>query len=78
MRGARRRVQLEIEMKNRQAWHMAGLTGAAMAGKLPPFERCFGKRPAPGRRQSPAVLAAMGRALAAAWGAKMNDLPEGS
>lgn len=78
MRGARQRLRLEIEMRNRQAWNTASLTGLAFAGKLPAFERCFGGGPQAGPPQSPPVLAAMGRALAAAWGAKMPDPPEGS
>lgn len=77
MRGAAQRIKLEIEMRNRQAWNTASLTGAAMGGKLPAYETCFGPaRPSARRRQSPEVLAAMGRALAAVWGAKRIETPE--
>lgn len=77
MRGAQQRLRLEIEMRNRQAWNTASLTGLAMAGKLPAFDRCFGTGGAtPGPPQPPATLALMGRVLAAAWGAKLPDQPE--
>lgn len=79
MRGARRRLTLEIEMRNRQAWNTASFVAAALAGKLPPFDQCFGSSaPAPGKPQSPPVLAAMGRALAMAWRAEMKVPPKES
>ncbi|CAM3090459.1 hypothetical protein PANO111632_02605 [Paracoccus nototheniae] len=78
MRGAAQRIKRDIEMRNRQAWNTARLTGAAMVGKLPDYEKCFGRGNVKhGKPQPPAVLAAMGRALAAVWGAKMPDQTEG-
>lgn len=70
MRAARQRVSLEIEMRNRQSWNTAALTGGAMAGKLKPYEQVFG-RPSlsAGKPQSPDVMQAMCNALAKAWGA---------
>ena len=45
------------------------MTGAAMAGKLPKFEKVFRPQIKPGAAQSAAVLEANIRAMAKAWGA---------
>lgn len=74
MDGARARIEREIEMANRQAWNIAALTGAAFGGKLPKYEKVFGRGPLrSGAPQSPAVVEAQLKALAAAWGAKLPD-----
>ncbi len=70
MDGARQRIELEIEMRNRQAWNTAAMVGGAMVGKLAPYEKVFGARLAPGREQSEDVMQAMCNALAIAWGAE--------
>lgn len=77
MRGAAQRVEREIEMRNRQAYNAAALSGAAFAGKLPRFERAFRKQVAvvrarSARPQPAAVLEANLRALAKAWGADIK------
>lgn len=70
MRGARERVQLDIDMQNRLAWQTACLSGLAFAGKLPEFDKVF---PAKGKTQSgpqsPEVQEQMLKVLAAGWGA---------
>lgn len=73
MRGARQRVEMEIEMRNRQAWNTAALVGGAMAGKLPAYEKVFGAHLAPGKPQSEDVMQAMCNALAIAWGAEREE-----
>lgn len=73
MDGARARIEREIETANRNAWNTAALVGAAMAGKLPSYDKVFGKRMQPAGRQSPDVLSANLRALAVAWGAVPAD-----
>lgn len=78
MDGARARIERQIEMANRQSWNTAALTGAAFGGKLPKFEKVFGRGPLRhGAPQSPAVQEAQLRALAAAWGAKMPEQQHG-
>lgn len=74
MQGAVRRIEREAEMSNRQAWNTASMTGAAMAGKLKPYESVFRPRIKAGVAQSPAVLEANLRALAMAWGAEAVKL----
>lgn len=73
MDGARARIEREIETANRSAWNTAALVGAAMAGKLPAYDKVFGRKIKPQPAQSAAVLDANLRALAAAWGAKERD-----
>lgn len=73
MRGAQKRAEMQIEVSNRQAYNTAALTGGAMAGKLPAFEKVFGKRAAQlksGAKQSAQALEANLRVLAIAWGAQ--------
>lgn len=69
MDGARDRIERDIDMKNRLAWNTAALVGAAMAGKMPSFDKAFGKRIQQQAAQSAEVLDANLRALAIAWGA---------
>lgn len=69
MQGAIRRMEREADGRNLQTYNGAALTGAAMAGKLPKFERVFRPRPKAGAVQSAEVLEANLRALARAWGA---------
>lgn len=73
MRGARERVQLDIDMQNRLAWQTACLSGLAFAGKLPKFDKVFpatgGARSGP---QSPEVQEQMLKRLAAGWGAAIS------
>ena len=72
MEGAAQRIERELESQNRQAWNTAALVGAAVGGKLPAYDRVFGRkkaRPAPLSRQPGQVVAAMVHQLAAAWGA---------
>lgn len=69
MRGAARRIERDAEVLNRHAWGNAAMTGAAMAGKLKPFEQVFRPKLQAGARQSAEVLEANLRALAKAWGA---------
>lgn len=69
MRGAGQRIEREIEMSNRHAYNTAALVGGAMAGKLPDFDKVFGRKLRPSKPQSEAVLEANLRALAIAWGA---------
>ncbi|RRH71993.1 hypothetical protein [Falsigemmobacter faecalis] len=70
MRGARGRIELQIDLQNRLAWQTAALSGAAFVGKLPAFEKVF---PEHGGRevqpQTPEHQEGFLRALAAAWGA---------
>lgn len=73
MEGALARIERDVEMANRQAWNTAALTGAAFGGKMPPFEKVFGRKITHGRPQSPAVVEAQLHALAAAWGASRPD-----
>lgn len=73
MEGARARVEREIETANRTAWNTAALVGAAMAGKLPSYDKVFGRKLKPQAAQSAAVLDANLRALAIAWGAVSAD-----
>lgn len=73
MDGARARVEREIETANRTAWNTAALVGAAMAGKLPPYDKVFARKIQPQPAQSAAVLDANLRALAIAWGAVSAD-----
>lgn len=73
MDGARARIEREIETANRSAWNTAALVGAAMAGKLPSYDKVFGRKIKRQPAQSAAVLDANLRALAAAWGAKERD-----
>lgn len=69
MQGAIKRFQREAEAANLQTYNVAALTGAAMAGKLPKFDRVFRPKIKPGVKQSAEVLEANLRALARAWGA---------
>lgn len=71
MRGARARIDIQIEMSNRQAWNTAALTGGAMAGKLPAYEKIFGGLRA-GATQTPEVQQTMCDTLAKNWGAVME------
>lgn len=68
MTGAGRRIERQADMLNRHSWGTAAMTGAAMAGKLPKFERVFRPRIKQGAAQSAEVLEANLRALAKAWG----------
>lgn len=68
MRGAQKRIELQIEISNRQAYNTAALTGGAMAGKLPAFEKVFRPAPSAAKPQSADVQEAMLRTLALAWG----------
>lgn len=69
MQGAIKRFEREAEGSNRQTYNAAALTGAAMGGKLPKFEKVFRPRIKPGAAQPAEVLEANLRALARAWGA---------
>ena len=69
MTGAGRRIERQADMLNRHSWGTAAMTGAAMGGKLPKFEKVFRPRIKQGAAQSAEVLEANIRALAAAWGA---------
>lgn len=68
MRGAQKRIELQIEISNRQAYNTAALTGGALAGKLPAFDKVFRPAPRATKPQSPDVQEAMLRTLALAWG----------
>lgn len=70
MTGAGRRIERQADMLNRHSWGTAAMTGAAMGGKLPKFEKVFRPRIKQGAAQSAEVLEANIKALAAAWGAK--------
>lgn len=70
MQGAAQRIQREIEISNRQAHNTAALVGGAFAGKLPSYDKAFGKKIGHGVKQSVDVLEAKLRELAAAWGAE--------
>lgn len=70
MQGVIKRIEREIEAQNRQAYHAAALTGLAMAGELPEFDKVFKpRRVAPVRPQSlvelEANLVAIGISLGA-------------
>ena len=69
MRGAIRRMEREADAANHHAYNTAALTGGAMAGKLPQFDRVFRPRLKSGAVQSADVLQANLLALAKAWGA---------
>lgn len=69
MQGAIKRMEREAEAANLQTYNGAALTGAAMAGKLPKFERVFRPHLRAGAPQSSEILEANLRALARAWGA---------
>jgi len=71
MQGAAKRIERELEVSNRHAHSTAALVGAAMNGKLPSFEKAFGRKLQPAQRQSADVLEANLRAMAIAWGAKL-------
>lgn len=69
MQGAIKRMEREAEARNLQTYNGAALTGAAMAGKLPKFDRVFRPPIKSGAAQSAEVLEANLRAMARAWGA---------
>lgn len=69
MRGAVKRLEREAETLNRHAYNSAALSAGAAAGKLPKYDKVFGKALKPGVAQSAEVLEANLRALARAWGA---------
>lgn len=72
MQGAKERLARELEITNRHAYSTAALAGAAFAGKLPAFDKAFGKNLRPsGKPQSVAAMEASLRVLAAAWGAQV-------
>lgn len=72
MTGAGRRIERQADMLNRHSWGTAAMTGAAMGGKLPKFEKVFRPRIQQGAAQSAEVLEANIKALAAAWGAAIR------
>ena len=62
-------LEREAEVRNLQTYNVAALTGAAMAGKLPKFERVFPRKLKGGAAQSAEVMESNLRALARVWGA---------
>lgn len=70
MQGALRRMEREAESGNRLAYNTAALTGSAMGGKMPAYDKVFRKPVKPGAAQSADVLTANLLAMARAWGAK--------
>lgn len=68
MRGAQKRIELQIDISNRQAYNTAALTGGAMGGKLPAFDKVFRPAPRNAKPQSAEVQEAMLDALARIWG----------
>lgn len=69
MQGAIKRLEREAEARNLQTYNAAALTGAAMAGKLPRFDKVFPRKLKAGAAQSAEVIEANLRALARVWGA---------
>jgi len=69
LQGAIKRFTREAEVTNLQTYNSAALTGAAMVGTLPKFDRVFPPQMKRGAAQSAEVLEANLRALAHAWGA---------
>lgn len=70
MQGAKERLARELEISNRHAYSTAALAGASFAGKLPAFDKAFGKKlRSAGKQQSVEVMEASLRVLATAWGA---------
>lgn len=74
MQGAIKRIEREIEAQNRHAYHAAALTGSAMAGQLPEFEKVF--RPRGVRPMQPQSLAAL-EANIMAIGISLGAVPIG-
>jgi len=72
MQGGSRRIERDIEMRNRQAYNTAELSGVAFVGKLPKYDKVFRPKLTPGIKQSAQVLEANLRACAIAWGAKVG------
>lgn len=74
MRGAARRAEMQVESANRQAYNTAVLTGLAMVGKVPGYDKVFPearKKPVKaGAPQRAEVIEANLRLLAVAWGGK--------
>ena len=71
MRAAQKRIELQIDISNRQAYNTAALTGGAMGGKLPAFDKVFRPAPRLAKPQPSQVQEAMLRQLAIAWGAEI-------
>ncbi|MDN3711631.1 hypothetical protein QWZ10_06975 [Paracoccus cavernae] len=71
MRAVRDRLHLDLAMRNRMAWTMAALTGAAFVGKLRGYDDYFGAHGAPtrGGAQTAVQQETALRLLAQAWGA---------